>query len=169
MKPLLAVSFMCVKIVSVCFVLVLSFSNITQSQVLFLNNSITHVHSNNASGLSVDHEFGYLHTLNDYVSFGPSIEFFYFANNGITTHVVLANVNIILSKQIGTLIPSFSFTASLSRVFPNDDGIACSATAGSTFIMTENVSFFLQGRYYKFSNDLDLGRFLTQIGLAYTF
>jgi hypothetical protein len=169
MKTFLSVFFMYVKIVCICFVLVLSFSNSAHSQILFLNNSITHVHSNNASGLSVDHEFGYIHTMNDYVSFGPSLEFFYFANNGNTTHVLLANANIIFSKQIGKLIPSLSFTASLSKVFPSDDGIAFAATAGTAFIITENVSFFLQGRYYKFSNDLDLGRFLTQFGFAYTF
>jgi hypothetical protein len=117
----------------------------------------------------MDHEFGYIHNINDFISFGPSLEFFYFANNGNTTNVLLANANLIFSKQFGKLIPSVSFTASLTRVFPSDDGTAFAATAGNTFIITDNVSFFLQGRYYRFSNDLDLGRFLTQFGLSYTF
>jgi len=152
-----------------CVILTALVSGASNSQSFYMNNSLQYVHTDDAAGVTIDHEIGFNYNLAEWVAIGPSFEFFYYAASGVTTHTLEGNINLTFSKQIGKLIPYLAFTAGITEVLPSDKGVCLCATAGSAAAINDNVALFLQGRYYRYTNSMDLGRVLTQMGVTYTF
>jgi hypothetical protein len=157
------------RFVVLCVMLTALASDVSRAQSFYMNNSLQYVHTDDAAGMTIDHEIGFNLNLAEWVAIGPSFEFFYYAASGVTTHTLEGNINLTFSKQIGKLIPYLGFTGGITEVLPSDKGVCLCATAGSAAVVNDNVALFLQARYYRYTNSTDLGRVLTQMGVTYTF